>query len=97
MQYKSPVRPLVVIPTYNERDNIALLIPAVLGEDSGLHILVVDDGSPDDTAGAVLELKSEYSGRVFLHSRSGERYDPGSRNKSPAKDQGRLNGCPADC
>lgn len=73
MHYKSPVRPLVVIPTYNERDNMPLLIPAVLGEDSSLHVLVVDDGSPDETAGAVLELKREYSGRVFLNSRPGKR------------------------
>ena len=73
MQYKSPARPLVVIPTYNERENISRLIPAVLSVNDGLHVLVVDDGSPDDTAGAVLELKEkEYAGRVFLNSRPGK-------------------------
>ena len=73
MQHESPIRPLVVIPTYNERENISRLIPAVLDADAGLHVLVVDDGSPDDTAGAVLELKEkEYAGRVFLKSRPGK-------------------------
>ena len=70
MQYKSPIRPLVVIPTFNERENISRLIPAVLSENLTLHVLVVDDGSPDNTAGAVLELKKKYSDRVFLNSRS---------------------------
>jgi len=72
MKCKSPVNPLVVIPTYNERENITLLIPAVLDADDGLHVLVVDDGSPDNTAGAVLDLKKKYTGRVFLYSRSGK-------------------------
>ncbi len=52
-----PARPLVVIPTYNERENIVLLIPEILNSDDRLHVLVVDDGSPDDTAGEVLRLK----------------------------------------
>jgi len=70
MQCKSPIRPLVVIPTYNERENMSRLIPAVLGADTSLHVLVVDDGSPDDTAGVILELmEKEYAGRVFLNSR----------------------------
>ena len=73
MQHESPIRPLVVIPTYNERENISRLIPAVLDTDAALHVLVVDDGSPDDTAGAVLELKEkEYDERVFLKSRTGK-------------------------
>jgi dolichol-phosphate mannosyltransferase len=41
---------LVVTPTYNEADNITRLIPAVLGQASGLEVLIVDDGSPDGTA-----------------------------------------------
>jgi dolichol-phosphate mannosyltransferase len=73
MQHESPVRPLVVIPTYNECDNISRLVPAVLDADAGLHVLVVDDGSPDDTAGAVSELKDkEYAERVFLNCRPGK-------------------------
>ncbi|HVZ77633.1 MAG TPA: polyprenol monophosphomannose synthase [Gemmatimonadaceae bacterium] len=46
-------RALVVVPTYNERENIARLIDAVLGRDPRLEMLVVDDGSPDGTGGIV--------------------------------------------
>jgi dolichol-phosphate mannosyltransferase len=48
-----PERALVVIPTYNERENIARIIDAVLGQDQRLEILIVDDGSPDGTADIV--------------------------------------------
>jgi dolichol-phosphate mannosyltransferase len=53
------VKPLVIIPTYNERDNIEHLIPAILSIDQRLHILIVDDQSPDDTAGSVLRLREQ--------------------------------------
>lgn len=70
---RDATRPLVIIPTYNERDNLGRLIPAILGTDGRLHVLVVDDGSPDDTAGAVLELKRNcYGARLFLESRPGK-------------------------
>ena len=48
-----PDRALVIVPTYNERFNIARLIPAVLAQDPSLEILVVDDASPDGTGGVV--------------------------------------------
>jgi dolichol-phosphate mannosyltransferase len=68
-----PRRPLVIIPTYNERDNIAQLIPAILSVDSRLHILIVDDGSPDKTAGEVLNLRRNGGAlRLFLKSRPGK-------------------------
>jgi dolichol-phosphate mannosyltransferase len=71
MQY--PLRPLVIIPTYNERDNIAELIPAVLRADDRLHVLIVEDNSPDNTATAVLDLKEkDYPDRIHLHSRPGK-------------------------
>jgi dolichol-phosphate mannosyltransferase len=64
------LRPLVVIPTYNERDNLRQLIPAVLGMEGNFAILVVDDGSPDGTADAVLELKEDrFHRQLFLESR----------------------------
>ncbi len=67
------MRPLVIIPTYNEQDNIAHLIPAILDTDSRLRVLVVDDHSPDGTADAVVELQSgDRAGRVFLQSRPGK-------------------------
>ena len=49
-------RGLVIIPTYNERDNIARLIDQVLGRDDRLDVLVVDDGSPDGTGAIVDEI-----------------------------------------
>ncbi len=71
MQLNFPARPLVVIPTYNERENIPGLISAILETDPSLHVLVVDDGSPDGTAPAVLELKDAGHGdRIFLLARS---------------------------
>jgi dolichol-phosphate mannosyltransferase len=66
-----PDKPLVIVPTYKERDNIVHLIPAILGIDGRLHVLIVDDASPDDTAGAVVDLqKGGYAQRLFLSSRS---------------------------
>ncbi|MDR0842445.1 MAG: polyprenol monophosphomannose synthase [Acidobacteriota bacterium] len=71
MSEKCPARPLVIIPTYNERGNILRLIPEVLSLDDSLHILVVDDASPDDTAGAVTSQIEIFPGRVFLLRREG--------------------------
>ncbi|MDE3217696.1 MAG: glycosyltransferase, partial [Gemmatimonadota bacterium] len=48
-----PERALVTVPTYNERENIARIIDAVLGQDPRLEMLIVDDGSPDGTADIV--------------------------------------------
>lgn len=64
-------RALVVIPTYNETENIPTLIPSVLGQDRAFDVLVVDDRSPDGTANAVRALQSspQCSGRVFLIER----------------------------
>ena len=66
-----PLRPLVIIPTYNERSNISELIPAILNVDSRLHLLIVDDASPDHTAEEVVELKkNRYASRLHMESRS---------------------------
>jgi dolichol-phosphate mannosyltransferase len=60
-------RALVIVPTYNERENIARIIEAVLHQDPRLSILVVDDGSPDGTGGLVDGIAAT-NGRVFaLH------------------------------
>jgi dolichol-phosphate mannosyltransferase len=65
-----PQRPLVIIPTFNERDNVAQIIPAILNAEDSLHVLIVDDASPDGTADEVIKLKqSGYSSRLFLESR----------------------------
>jgi dolichol-phosphate mannosyltransferase len=58
----------VVIPTFNERENIGALIPQVLAQDQEIQILVVDDRSPDGTGGVVAEL-GRSNGRVHLLER----------------------------
>jgi dolichol-phosphate mannosyltransferase len=63
---------LVVIPTYNERDNLAGIVPAVLKQDRRLHILVVDDGSPDGTGALADKLAKKHRGRVFVLHRAGK-------------------------
>lgn len=64
---------LVIIPTYNERENIAAIVEAVMGLDEGYDILVIDDGSPDGTAQIVENLmESTYAGRLFIVKRAGK-------------------------
>lgn len=62
---------VVVIPTYNERDNIARLIPEILSQDERISVLVVDDNSPDGT-GDVVQSMAEKDQRIHLHRRSGK-------------------------
>lgn len=62
---------LVIIPTYNEIENIAKIISAVFSLDGDYHILVIDDGSPDGTATEVKRLQQLYD-RLFLLERSGK-------------------------
>jgi dolichol-phosphate mannosyltransferase len=64
-----PDRALVIVPTYNERFNIARLIPAVLAQDSCLEILIVDDGSPDGT-GDIVDGIAANNPRVHVIHRS---------------------------
>ena len=64
---------VVVIPTYNEKENIENIVRAVLALEQGFHILVVDDGSPDGTAMIVKHLMSdEFLGRLHIIERSGK-------------------------
>jgi dolichol-phosphate mannosyltransferase len=60
-----PERALVIVPTYNERENISRLMPAILDKDPRLEILVVDDGSPDGT-GDIVEATGARDPRVHL-------------------------------
>lgn len=57
---------LVIIPTYNEKENIEAIIRAVLGLGQGFHILVVDDSSPDGTAKIVERLQEEFTENLHL-------------------------------
>jgi len=63
---------LVVIPTYNEIENIEAIIKATFEVSSDVEILVVDDNSPDKTAQKVTELQKEYPERLFLENRKGK-------------------------
>lgn len=63
---------LVIIPTYNEKDNIRQIIDAVFSLQQGFHILIVDDGSPDGTGNIVRELQAQHPGELFLEERSGK-------------------------
>lgn len=63
-------KPLVIIPTYNEIDNIAQIIKAVFNLPEYFNILIVDDGSPDGTANKVKELIKNYPNRLFIEERA---------------------------
>ena len=63
---------LVIIPTYNEKENIEKIIRKVLSLDGDFHILIIDDGSPDGTAGIVKSLMAEFPGSLFIIEREGK-------------------------
>jgi dolichol-phosphate mannosyltransferase len=63
---------LVLIPTYNERENIEAIIRKVMSLEHLFHVLVIDDGSPDGTATIVRALQQEFSDRLFLEERKGK-------------------------
>ena len=63
---------LIIIPTYNEKENIISLIETILGLNPEFEVLVVDDNSPDGTADMVKELQNKFP-RLFLHQRIGRR------------------------
>ena len=66
------MKKIVLIPTYNEKENIAAIINAVLAFETNYHILVIDDGSPDGTADIVRSIMIDYPQRVFIECRSGK-------------------------
>lgn len=63
---------IVLIPTYNERENVAQMIEAIMGLPSDLHLLIIDDNSPDGTASIVKERQEAYRERLHLLERSGK-------------------------
>ena len=64
-------RSLIIIPTYNEADNVLKIIPEVLAQDEGFHVLIVDDNSPDGTAAIVKGMQGEEK-RIHLLERPGK-------------------------
>ena len=65
-------RKIVMIPTYNEKENIEKIIRAVFALEGGFHILVIEDGSPDGTAAIVKRLQEEFPERLFMIERKGK-------------------------
>ncbi|WP_010178964.1 polyprenol monophosphomannose synthase [Aquimarina agarilytica] len=65
-------KPLVIVPTYNEIENIELLVEAVFQLPIAFDLLIVDDNSPDGTANAINELIKKYPNKLFLESRKGK-------------------------
>jgi len=66
------LKPLVIIPTYNEKENIQLIIDAVMTLPSGFHMLIVDDNSPDGTQNLVKASQKNYGERLHLLGRAGK-------------------------
>ena len=63
---------LVIIPTFNEKENIEKIVRKVFSLAGGYHILIIDDGSPDGTAGIVKALQEAFPERLFLLERKGK-------------------------
>ncbi len=66
------MKKIVIIPTYNEIENIEKIIRAVMNLPEIFHILIIDDGSPDGTANTVKGLQNEYPEKLFLLERKGK-------------------------
>ena len=63
---------LVIIPTYNEKENIERMIRKVFSLEKSFHILIVDDGSPDGTAAIVKKLMNDFPQQLFIEEREGK-------------------------
>ena len=66
------MKKIVIIPTYNEKENIAAIIQAVIVLGNQYHVLVVDDGSPDGTASIVKDLMLVHPDKIFIQERKGK-------------------------
>lgn len=66
------MKKIVIIPTFNEKENIEAIINAVISLQQDYHILIIDDGSPDGTASIVKSLFPKYPGLLFLEERRGK-------------------------
>ena len=63
---------LVIIPTYNEIENIERMLDTVMSLERPFDVLIVDDGSPDGTAEKVREKMSQHKGRIHIEERTGK-------------------------
>ncbi len=63
---------IIIIPTFNEIDNVENMVRAIFNESLDCHILFIDDNSPDGTASKIISLQQEFNGKLFLEQRSGK-------------------------
>ena len=63
---------LVIIPTYNEKENVVTMLEAVMGLEFPFEVLIVDDASPDGTAGLVKQTAEKHPGRIHVLERKGK-------------------------
>ena len=63
---------LVIIPTYNEKENVEKMVRKIFSMPHDFHLLVIDDGSPDGTGAIVRNLQKEFEGKLHLHERAGK-------------------------
>jgi len=68
----TPKESIILIPTYNEKENIEKIIRYVFSLPDPFNILIIDDGSPDGTANIVKGLMEQFSGRLFIEERKGK-------------------------
>jgi dolichol-phosphate mannosyltransferase len=63
---------IAIIPTFNEKENIASIIETIFSLNQGFHVLIIDDCSPDGTADIVRKLQQKFAGRLFIEVREGK-------------------------
>ena len=63
---------IIIIPTYNEKENIENIVRYIFSLPKSFHILVIDDGSPDGTAAIIKDLQGEFPKQLFLLERQGK-------------------------
>jgi dolichol-phosphate mannosyltransferase len=63
---------IIIIPTFNEIDNVENMVRAIFNESLDCHILFIDDNSPDGTANKIISLQQEFNGKLFLEQRPGK-------------------------
>jgi dolichol-phosphate mannosyltransferase len=63
---------LVIIPTYNEKENVGRMLRKIFSLTHPFHVLIIDDGSPDGTAAIVKSMMPEFEGRLFIEERTGK-------------------------
>ena len=66
------IKSVVIIPTYNEKENIGRMLRTVFSLSEGFEVLVVDDGSPDGTSAIVKGMQQEFEGSLHILERSGK-------------------------